>query len=152
MKPRPNSQPILLGNFAGTALDDLIHQEHFCFADTLRDSFRRQALSFCTLTDFNATRFKSDALQQVTNIREAVDSLFSRHDRSRALLEPSFVCEQLGLQGRVDLMTDDLQLLVEQKAGRNRQIELGLIHSPSNLEGVAFRPGAFTAILATDTV
>ena len=143
MKPRPNSQPILLGNFAGTALDDLIHQEHFCFADTLRDSFRRQALSFCTLTDFNATRFKSDALQQVTNIREAVDSLFSCHDRSRALLEPSFVCEQLGLQGRVDLMTDDLQLLVEQKSGRNRQIELGLIHSPSNLEGVAFRPGAF---------
>ena len=126
MKPRPNSQPILLGNFAGTALDDLIHQEHFCFADTLRDSFRRQALSFCTLTDFNATRFKSDALQQVTNIREAVDSLFSCHDRSRALLEPSFVCEQLGLQGRVDLMTDDLQLLVEQKSGRNRQIELAV--------------------------
>ena len=126
MKPRPNSQPILVGNFAGTALDDLIHQEHFCFADTLRDSFRRQALSFCTLTDFNATRFKSDALQQVTNIREAVDSLFSCHDRSRALLEPSFVCEQLGLQGRVDLMTDDLQLLVEQKSGRNRQIELAV--------------------------
>ena len=126
MKPRANSQPILLGNFAGTALDDLIHQKHFQFADTLRDTFRRQALQFCTLPDFKPAQFKTDALRQVANIREAVDSLFSRHSRSRALLEPSFVCEQLGLQGRVDLMTDDLQLLVEQKAGRNRQIELAV--------------------------
>lgn len=30
-----------------------------------------------------------------------------------AILEPSFVCEQLGLQGRVDLMTTDFKLLVE---------------------------------------
>ena len=27
LKPRANSQPILLGNFAGTALDDLINRE-----------------------------------------------------------------------------------------------------------------------------
>lgn len=39
------------------------------------------------------------------------------------LLEPSFVCERLGLQGRVDLMTADMSLLVEQKSGKNMKIE-----------------------------
>ncbi len=120
LKPRANSQQILLGNFAGTALDDIIHHPETPFADTLRKSFRQQALQFCTLPDFSAQRFKADAQQQVTHIREAVEVLFEHHDRSRALLEPSFVCPTLGLQGRVDLMTDDMQLLVEQKSGKNR--------------------------------
>jgi len=120
LKPRANSQQILLGNFAGTALDDIIHHPETPFADTLRKSFRQQALQFCTLPDFSAPRFKADAQQQVTHIREAVEVLFEHHDRSRALLEPSFVCPTLGLQGRVDLMTDDMQLLVEQKSGKNR--------------------------------
>jgi len=118
LKPRANTQPILLGNFAGLALDNLINQPDFCFADTLNDSFREQALQFCTCEPFNAQSFKADALQQVANIHEAVGLLFESYDRSRALLEPSFICERLGLQGRVDLMTDDMRLLVEQKSGK----------------------------------
>ena len=39
------------------------------------------------------------------------------------LLEPSFVCEMLGVQGRVDMMTSDKRMLVEQKSGRNIHIE-----------------------------
>ena len=125
LKARANSQQILLGNFAGTALDDLIHHPDTSFADTLRKSFGEQILEFCTCAGFDGTRFKTDALQQETNIREAVDVLFSdsTYDIRRALLEPSFVCERLGLQGRVDLMTDDMRLLVEQKSGKNWNIE-----------------------------
>ena len=52
------------------------------------------------------------------------------YDIQRALLEPSFVCEHLGLQGRVDLMTDDMRLLVEQKAGKNWNIERLASHLP----------------------
>ena len=120
---RPNTQPILLGNFAGSALDDLINSPATPFADTLRKSFSEQALQFCTCNGFDAARFKADAQQQVMNIREAVDILFENVQRERALIEPSFVCERLGLQGRVDLMTDDMRLLVEQKAGKNWNIE-----------------------------
>ncbi len=118
LKPSANSQPILLGNFAGTALDDIIHQPDADFGQMLRTSFSEQALQFCTCDDFRPEQFKMDAQQQVANIREAVDSLFVAYDRSKALLEPSFVCKKLGLRGRVDLMTDDLQLLVEQKSGK----------------------------------
>ena len=74
---------------------------------------------FCTCKDFNAQRFKDDARQQSDNIREAVNQLFNTYDKDKAMLEPSFVCERLGLQGRVDLMTNDMRLLVEQKSGKN---------------------------------
>lgn len=125
LKPRANSQQILLGNFAGTALDDLINQSDASYGDSLRTSFREQALQFCTCSPFDGQRFKEESRQQVANIQEAVDILFSDYDREHALLEPSFVCEQLGLQGRVDLMTDDMRLLVEQKSGKNWNIECG---------------------------
>jgi hypothetical protein len=130
LKARSNSQHILLGNFAGSALDDLINSPTTPFADTLRKSFCEQALQFCTCNGFDATRFKADAQQQVTNIREAVNILFDDYQQNRALIEPSFVCEHLGLQGRVDLMTDDMRLLVEQKAGKNWNIERLANHLP----------------------
>ena len=118
LKPSVNTQPILLGNFAGTALDQIIHEPDADFGDMLRSSFSEQALQFCTCEGFNAAQFKADAQRQVANIREAVDQLFAEYDRKKALLEPSFVCRALGLRGRVDLMTSDMRLLVEQKSGK----------------------------------
>ena len=118
LKPSANTQPILLGNFAGTALDRIIHDSDADFGDMLRNSFSEQALQFCTCDDFQPAQFKADAQRQVANIREAVHSLFAVYDREKALLEPSFICKKLGLRGRVDLMTNDMQLLVEQKSGK----------------------------------
>lgn len=134
LKPAANTQAILLGNFAGAALDDIINQSRFQVNDTIRHSFYEQALQFCTCKDFNPQQFKADALVQVANIQEAVTQFFTFHSipeqssptRSLSLftlLEPSFVCEHLGLQGRVDLMTQDMHLLVEQKSGKNWQLE-----------------------------
>ena len=118
LKPSANTQPILLGNFAGTALDQIIHDADADFGDMLRNSFSEQALQFCTCQGFQSAQFKADAQRQVANIREAVDELFAVYDREKALLEPSFICEKLGLRGRVDLMTNDMRLLVEQKSGK----------------------------------
>lgn len=124
MEPRANSQAILLGNFAGAALDDIIAKgKDYDVSNTLWRSFREQAMQFCACEDFDSQRFIDDARQQAANLEEVVAELFAHYDRRHALLEPSFVCEALGLQGRVDLMTDDLQLLVEQKSGRNHRIE-----------------------------
>jgi len=118
MLPRANSQAILLGNFAGSALDDIINHEDATLGHTLTESFREQALQFCTCPDFSPLAFKADAQVQMTNLRETVGLLFDRYDREKAILEPSFICERLGLQGRVDMMTTDMQLLVEQKSGK----------------------------------
>ena len=131
-KPQANTQPILLGNFAGAALDDIINQSDFHANDTIRHSFREQVLQFCTCPNFNARQFKEDAYRQVENIKEAVAQLLPHTSHFLILLEPSFVCEHLGLQGRVDLMTSDKHLLVEQKSGKNWNLE----HS-SNLTPIA---------------
>ena len=124
MKPRANTQATLLGNFAGAALDDIINASgKYQMTDTVKSNFREKALEFCTCPGFNGTQFYTDASLQASNLQQVVDVLFSQYDKKKAILEPSFVCEALGIQGRVDLMTTDCKLLVEQKSGRNMNIE-----------------------------
>ncbi len=140
LKDPPNSQATLLGNFAGTALDDIITAARPAprsvwsgitappsaspLASSLQRSFREQALRYCACPDFDAEKFILQAEEQMKNIREAVAALPSLASPSSSpLLEPSFICEHLGLQGRVDLMTSDMSLLVEQKSGRNQKID-----------------------------
>nr|WP_238318911.1 hypothetical protein [Segatella baroniae] len=141
MAPAANSQAILVGDFAGKALDDIINGEgRYEWKETFKKNFREKALEFCTCEDLNRDeQFKAAALSQTQNIRQIVAELFGEfsstvfkprtaftYDRRQVLLEPSFVCEQLGLQGRVDLMTADMKLLVEQKAGKNFNIQRNL--------------------------
>lgn len=123
MKPRQTTQAILLGNFASEALDDVINSSQYRFEETLRENFQANAIDFCACEAFNPAEFKEQARQQAANLEATRDALFHQHEKEKALLEPSFLCEALGLRGRVDLMTTDLQLLVEQKSGRNRNIE-----------------------------
>ena len=143
MKPRANTQATLLGNFAGAALDDIINSHgKYQVNDTVKSNFREKALEFCTCPWFDGKKFYTDANLQAYNLQQVVDILFPRtadqaksqakmaafrgeplYERRKAILEPSFVCEALGIQGRVDLMTTDCKLLVEQKSGRNMNIE-----------------------------
>ncbi len=139
MKPRANTQATLLGNFAGAALDDIINSHgKYQVNETVKSNFREKALEFCTCPWFDGKKFYTDANLQAYNLQQVVDILFPRtasqaqmnalrgeapYDRKKAILEPSFVCEALGIQGRVDLMTIDCKLLVEQKSGRNMNIE-----------------------------
>lgn len=120
LRHHENTQPILLGNFASAALDDIINQSDYHPNNTIRNFFREQALQFCTCAEFNPQQFKEDAFRQIANIQETVKQLTPL---ATPLLEPSFVCEHLGLQGRVDLMTKDMHLLVEQKSGKNWHLE-----------------------------
>ena len=123
-----STQPILLGNLASSILDDTINATDGQQQDvnaTIRKNFSQRVTAFCTCPDFNSAQFLQDARRQATNIRQAVDVLFDSFPRNKAILEPSFVCERLGIQGRVDLMTTDFQLLVEQKSGKNWNIETG---------------------------
>jgi len=127
LAPNANSQALLLGNFAGRALDDVINSVgDYDWRRTLRAHFRQQALDYCACGDLNRNEdFKQAAEKQTMNIQKIVDELFQvqKYNIENAIFEPSFVCEKLGLQGRVDLMTTDFRLLVEQKSGKNFNIE-----------------------------
>lgn len=132
MTPAANSQAILVGNFAGSALDDIINATApYHWQDTFKGSFKERTLEYCTCPDLQPTQFRQDILTQTENISAAVKQIAddaaaaSQADRGTAdlILEPTFVCEQLGVQGRVDLMTTDFRLLVEQKAGKNYNLQ-----------------------------
>ena len=130
MAPAANSQAILLGHFAGSSLDDVIHQgTAYNWTTTFRNSFKEKALAYSTCPDLNRKAdFRTAAVSQARNIQEIVTYLFTDSNgpnRERTVLEPSFVCEELGIQGRVDLMTTDFRLLVEQKSGSNYNIQRG---------------------------
>ncbi len=102
IKPKANTQAILLGNFAGAALDDIIHSTELDFARTLNKNFRDKALEYATCEGFDARQFYADAQQQTANLQQIVESLRNEFDLNKAILEPSFVCEKLGIQGRVN--------------------------------------------------
>lgn len=124
MQPRVNNYATLLGNFAGGALDEIAcNRTGYDFADIMRHNFREKATEYCSCNNFDAARFKNDAATQVGNIRKAAEMLSNEYDMGQVTTEPSFICEQLGIQGRIDLMTTDMRLLVEQKSGRNMSIE-----------------------------
>ena len=127
--PPVNTQPILLGNLASAVLDDAINAPETTTNDTIRHNFRDKAMGFSTCEPFSPSTFVDDARRQAENIRAAIDVLKNDSvaplDTEKALLEPSFVCEQLGIMGRVDLMSMDKRVLVEQKSGKNWNIETG---------------------------
>lgn len=114
------SQPILLGNYAGAALDEILENNgYYNFGKVLTQCFQHQPLEYITCPNFNGTQFKKDAINQANNIQEIVNALKEKYNLDKAILEPSFVCESLGLQGRIDMMTTDFKLLIEQKSGKN---------------------------------
>ena len=127
--PPVNTQPILLGNLASAVLDDAINAPETTTNDTIRHNFRDKAMGFSTCEPFSPSTFVDDARRQAANIRAAIDVLKNDSvaplETDKALLEPSFVCEQLGIMGRVDLMSMDKRVLVEQKSGKNWNIETG---------------------------
>ena len=127
--PPVNTQPILLGNLASAVLDDAINAPETTTNDTIRHNFRDKAMGFSTCEPFSPSTFVDDARRQAENIRAAIDVLKNDSvaplDTDKALLEPSFICEQLGIMGRVDLMSMDKRVLVEQKSGKNWNIETG---------------------------
>lgn len=153
MQPSANSQAILLGNYAGCLLDIILRSPagsdiDQLWRDTLRTHFADEAMAYATCPDFDAQDYKLQCQSQAMNLaqlRETLDAALSSPDHRDAapvpsannndetvrepahdheyLLEPSFICPSLGLQGRVDLMTEDMRLLVEQKSGKNYNIE-----------------------------
>jgi hypothetical protein len=85
LKPKPNTQAVLLGNFAGTALDDIIHNPDVTLQQSLQRSYREQAERFAACEDFDQEKFEAEAAVQMQNIRETVKILHSQF----SILKPS---------------------------------------------------------------
>lgn len=123
LQPQPHSGAILMGNMAGMLLDRELGRgegEEAGYSECAREFMQHYALDILSCKD-GFSDFHKEALAQQKHIHNALDTLQKeeeRFDRNRVLLEPTFFCETLGLQGRMDLLQDDLAVLLEQKAGK----------------------------------
>lgn len=125
IQPDSGSQAIILGNFAGEILDRTVRENSDSpagYADMAEEFFRRSALDIAAADDFNSAAFHNEAKNQLANIRKAIHGsipgLLPGISAEEMILEPTFFCEPLGLQGRMDLITSDFRMIVEQKSGK----------------------------------
>ncbi len=120
LTPSVKTNAILLGLMAGQLLDEELHDDHHTYKKCIQEFFRNNAMAILG-ADMDSM-FHKDAQTQWSNIRNALTRLLptlaANYDRTRVLVEPSFVCEMLGLQGRMDFLQLDMSILIEQKSGK----------------------------------
>ncbi len=127
LQPNRNTRHMLLGNAANFFIDELIHEEEdrpVGYLPLLKNLFRSSPFDFSACNDLENQEeehaFFLDCKKHFANIRIAVDDLFPKAgiDPGEVIIEPSFVCSKLGIQGRLDLMLNDFSALVELKSGK----------------------------------
>lgn len=120
LTPQLPTKHNILGNFASQLLDETVHGLNRPYRDSLREFCRDHCLEMAAC-DTLGSDFHRQARLQKENIRRALSdkSPGALHfEPDDAVIEPSFVCEMLGLQGRMDLMQNDMRVVVEQKSGK----------------------------------
>lgn len=128
MQPIENARPLLLGNIANLFLDEWIHapNEDIDYRTCMQKAFRRYPIELAACPDLRdrekKRQFFDDCKLHFEHIRETVNDTFHTAgyelDKTDAVLEPSYICEALGLQGRLDYMQRDMSSFIEMKSGK----------------------------------
>ena len=128
LQPIENARPLLLGNIANLFLDEWIHapNEDIDYRTCMQKAFRRYPIELAACPDLRdrekERQFFDDCKLHFEHIRETVNDTFHTAgyelDKTDAVLEPSYICEALGLQGRLDYMQRDMSSFIEMKSGK----------------------------------
>lgn len=140
LSPAQISKPLLLGNIVNTMLDVWIYSDKPTFQEAMNKAFHIAPLQFAALPELkhleDARAFRDECLRHYNNLEKIVLQTFKDKkynlNREKAILEPSYICPQLGLQGRLDYLQSDLHALIEMKSGRANEYGHG-IHPESRL-------------------
>ena len=128
LQPIENARPLLLGNIANLFLDEWIHaqEEEIDYRICMQKAFRRYPIELAACSDLRdrekERQFFDDCKLHFEHIRETVKDTFRAPgyelEKKDAVLEPSYICEALGLQGRLDYMQRDMSSFIEMKSGK----------------------------------
>jgi superfamily I DNA and/or RNA helicase len=125
-EPLKNTKHILLGNAANLFLDEFVNEKPtspVVYADSMKKAFKSAPFEFSTCAEIDANFFQETQIQ-FQNIRNVVNNVFPQKqiDRENGILEPNFICEHLGVQGRLDFLqlksTHGKQFVIELKSGK----------------------------------
>ena len=118
------SAHILLGNAANLFLDEFVNEKPdapVVYEETIAKVFKSAPLEFSVCQGIGRDFF--DGIRsQFDNIRRIVNTLLPAEniDGNNAALEPHFICEHLGVQGRLDFLqlSDSRNVVIELKSGK----------------------------------
>ena len=126
--PIDNARPLLLGNIANLFLDEWIHatDEEPDYMACMKKAFKQYPIELAACEDLldpeKEKTFFNDCRMHFEHIRQTVMETFLypgyNLDKSDAVLEPSYICEALGIQGRLDYMQRDMSSFIEMKSGK----------------------------------
>jgi hypothetical protein len=136
LNPMPNTHYLILGNIANTILDELVNErpdQPVQLKQVLKKAFRESPFNISSCEDLPAD-FNKICEEHYNAISALVKTAFvtEKIDRDRAVLEPSFICEMLGVQGRLDLMLDDHSRIVELKSGKAETFKVAFDHKENH--------------------
>ncbi|WP_243345526.1 DEAD/DEAH box helicase [Parabacteroides sp. FAFU027] len=134
-----NNKYLLLGNVANAFLDAFVNAgegETVEYGALMKEIFNRNPFDFTTCPDIEQMdaekQFFADCKLQFDNISKLVNEYFPQKsygiDKSQVVLEPGFLCETLGFQGRLDLMMQDYSCFIELKSGKAKEFPPPLSH------------------------
>ena len=126
--PIDNARPLLLGNIANLFLDEWIYakEEAPDYLTCMKKAFKQYPIELAACEELldseKEKAFFKDCQTHFEHIRETVTEMFLASgynlDKSDAVLEPSYICEALGIQGRLDYMQRDMSSFIEMKSGK----------------------------------
>ncbi|MDO4715022.1 MAG: AAA domain-containing protein [Bacteroidales bacterium] len=126
-EPRINTIHILMGSVANQFMDDCINQADTKSANTLFKAsltkvFRQWPIAFTCSPDVERIdhAFFTQCRKQFDHIYASVQEHFGHKalDLSNILLEPAFICDTLGIRGRMDVLSANNRTLIELKSGK----------------------------------
>ncbi len=127
LQPSENTRQLLLGNLANLFLDEWIHADGEAdYLTCMQKAFRRYPIELAACADLQEPdkerEFFADCRKHFDHIHRIVAETFHQPgyelDKTDAVLEPSYICEALGLQGRLDYMQRDMSAFIEMKSGK----------------------------------
>ena len=126
--PIENARPLLLGNIANLFLDEWIYagEKEPDYTECMKKAFRQYPIELAACEELRNPQkekeFAHDCRMHFEHIRETVQKTFLQPgynlDKNDAVLEPSYICEALGIQGRLDYMQRDMSSFIEMKSGK----------------------------------
>ena len=126
--PIANARPLLLGNIANLFLDEWIfaQEEEPDYVACMKKAFKQYPIELAACEELldaeKEKAFFKDCKVHFEHIRETVTETFLAAgynlDKGDAVLEPSYICEALGIQGRLDYMQRDMSSFIEMKSGK----------------------------------
>lgn len=133
LQPIENARPLLLGNIANLFLDEWIHADGEAdYRTCMQKAFRRYPIELAACADLQdrekERQFFEDCKMHFEHIRQTVTETFHapgyEMNKEDAVLEPSYICEALGLQGRLDYMQRDMSSFIEMKSGKGDEYSI----------------------------